>query len=395
MPTKAGRESARRRLLPAAISLLLALSPASAAMPSNLGVDVEIPTSPVPVKADGAFHAVYELHLTNFSNHELHLREIDVSDATGGIVLAKYEGQDLIDTLGRFGAQSDLPDRRVIGAGLSAIVFLDVTAISHERMPSVFSHQLVFESVPGLTPSDTTIDGIRVAVSSQWPVVLAPPLGGGGWVASHALSNTSEHRRSVVFVNGRPWIAQRFAIDWIRIAPDGQPFQGDPAKNANWAAYGAPVLAVADGRIVDLRDGIPENDPTSDTKAVPINLETATGNHIVLDLGGGQFALYAHLKTASLRVRIGDRVTRGQVLALVGNSGNADAPHLHFHVMSAASPLAAEGLPYVFRKFAVEGKLPSLAVLTDGKGWQRPSGPADIRANELPTENEVIDFGGD
>ena len=380
-----------------AIALLVALSPAAtqAAMPSNLGVDVEIPTSPVPVKADGVFHAVYELHLTNFSSHELHLREIDVTDASGRIMLAKYEGQGLIDALGRFGAQADLADKRFIAAGLSAIAFLDVTAASRERMPLVLSHRLVFEPVPGLSPPDTTIDGIHVAVSPRSPIVLAPPLGGSGWVASHALSNTSEHRRSVVFVNGTPWIAQRFAIDWIRIGPNGQPFQGDPAKNANWAAYSAPVLAVADARVADLRDGVPENDPTSDTKAVPINLETATGNYIILDLGGGQFALYAHLKPASLKVRIGDRVRQGQVLALVGNSGNADAPHLHFHVMNATSPLAAEGLPYVFGKFAVEGKLPSLTILTDGKGWQRPSGAADIRANELPTENEVIDFGGD
>ena len=365
-------------------------------MPSNLGVDVEIPTSPVPVKADGVFHAVYELHLTNFSSHELHLREIDVTDASGRIVLAKYEGQGLIDALGRFGAQADLVDKRFIAAGLSAIAFLDVTAASRERMPLVLSHRLVFEPVPGLSPPDTTIDGIHVAVSPRSPIVLAPPLGGSGWVASHALSNTSEHRRSVVISStvGTSCAAFRDRLDSHRSQWATLP--GDPAKNANWAAYGAPVLAVADGRVADLKDGVPENDPTSDTKAVPINLETATGNYIVLDLGGGQFALYAHLKPTSLSVRIGDRVRQGQVLALVGNSGNADAPHLRFHVMNAASPLAAEGLPYVFGRFSVEGKLPSLTVPGGWQGWQRPpSGAADTRANELPTENEVIDFGGD
>lgn len=89
----------------------------------------------------------------------------------------------------------------------------------------------------------------------------------------------------------------------------------------------------------------------------------------------------------------GERVRLGQTIARLGNSGNADAPHLHFHVMDANSPLAADGLPYVFRKFTVQGTLPGLGVLIDGKGWQPVPGQASARQNELPTENEVIDFG--
>jgi murein DD-endopeptidase len=362
------------------------------APPSNLAVDVEIPTSPTPVMANGTLHSVYELRLTNFSSHELHLREVDVTDISGRESLARYAGQDLIDALGQPVAPADPADKRAIGAGLSVIVYLDVKANSRQAIPSTLSHRLVFEPVQGLPGADTTISDIRVAVKPQAPIVLEPPLRGGGWIASHALSNTSEHRRSRVFVNGKAWIAQRFAIDWIRIGPNGQAFQGDPAKNPNWAAYGAEVLAVAAGRVSDVMDGIAENDPTSDTKAVPINLETAGGNYIILDLGGGRFAFYAHLQPTSLRVRIGNRVRPGQVIALLGDSGNADAPHLHFQIMDANAPLAADGLPYVFRKFRVEGTLPSLRVLADREGWRPPAAPVDLRVNELPTENEVIDF---
>lgn len=362
------------------------------ALPSNLAVDVQIPTSPTPVKANGALHAVYELRLTSFSHHELHLREVDVTDISGRESLARYEGQDLIDALGQPVAPADPADKRAIGAGLSVTVYLDVKANSRAAIPLTLSHRLVFEPIQGLTGTDTTISDIRVAVKPQAPIVLEPPLRGGGWIASHALSNTSEHRRSLVFVNGKAWIAQRFAIDWIRIGPNGQAFQGDPANNRNWAPYGAEVLAVAAGRVSDVKDGIAENDPTSDSKAVPINLETAGGNYIILDLGGGQYAFYAHLQPSSLRVRIGDRVRPGQVIALLGDSGNADAPHLHFQIMDANAPLAADGLPYVFRKFRVEGTLPSLRVLADGQGWHPPAVPVDIRVNELPTENEVIDF---
>jgi murein DD-endopeptidase MepM/ murein hydrolase activator NlpD len=169
-------------------------------------------------------------------------------------------------------------------------------------------------------------------------------------------------------------------------------FRGDPAKNADWSAYGAEVLAVADAIVSDLKDGIPENDPTSDKKAVPINLETVGGNYIILDLGGGNYAFYAHLQPKSIRVKVGDHVRRGQVLALLGNSGNSDAPHLHFHVTNGNSPLGAEGVPYVLEWFEVQGILPSKKLLVEG-GWKpQPSAKTDQRRLEIPIENAVVNF---
>jgi hypothetical protein len=397
-PSSLAAGSKRGRLRGWAIVALLSLglsaaaAPPRQATPSNLPVEVEIPTSPMLVTADGRLHAVYELHLTSFSRLELHLREIDVTDGAGRRLLARYEGRGLAELIGGPGAAADPSDRRIIGPDSSVIIFLDVTAPSRDGMPSVLSHRLVLEPVRGFTAADTTLEAIRVPVRGEAPIILGPPLRGGGWVASHALSNTSEHRRSVVFVDGKAWIAQRFAIDWLRIGPNGQAFAGDPARLQNWAPYGAAVLAVADGRIVDEKDGVPENDPTAAAKAVPINLATAGGNYVILDLGGGRYAFYAHLQPGSLAARVGDRVRQGQIIARLGDSGNADAPHLHFQVMDANAPLAADGLPYEFRSFSVEGVLPSLSVLADGKGWRPPPGPQELRRNALPTENEVIDF---
>jgi murein DD-endopeptidase MepM/ murein hydrolase activator NlpD len=78
--------------------------------------------------------------------------------------------------------------------------------------------------------------------------------------------------------------------------------------------------------------GIPENVPLSPTHAVPMTLETAAGNHVILSLRNGHYAFYAHLQPGSIRIKPGDRVRRGQVLGLLGNSGNSNAPHLHFHI---------------------------------------------------------------
>ena len=75
-----------------------------------------------------------------------------------------------------------------------------------------------------------------------------------------------------------------------------------------------------------------------------------------LDIGGGRYAFYAHLKPNSITVEEDDRVRRGQVLARLGNSGNTSAPHLHFHVMDAPLPLGADhNLPYVFDSFRYQG----------------------------------------
>ena len=206
------------------------------------------------------------------------------------------------------------------------------------------------------------------------------------------MSNTSSHRRTLLVVNGKARIAQRFATDWTRIGADGLAFRGDPSKNANWSAYGTEVLAVANATVADVNDGIPENDPTADNKAVPITLDNAAGNYVILDLGNGYFALYAHLQPGRIRVKIGDKVKRGQVLALLGNSGNSDAPHLHFHITDGNSPLGAEGVPYVIESFEMEGILPSKGLLIEG-GWKpQPGAMIDKRRLEIPIENAVVRF---
>jgi murein DD-endopeptidase MepM/ murein hydrolase activator NlpD len=87
-----------------------------------------------------------------------------------------------------------------------------------------------------------------------------------------------------------------------------------------------------------------------------LTLKDAGGYHVIVDIGGGRYAFYAHLKPNSITVKEGERVRRGQVLARLGNSGNTSAPHLHFHVMDAPLPLGADNnLPYVFDSFRFQG----------------------------------------
>ena len=109
-----------RRIISCASLVLVATTFASAA-PSNLAVGVEPTISPTPVKANGAFHAVYELRISNYSRHQLHLHEIAVTGVSGQRVLAQYDGQSLIDALNRPGAPADITDKRALAAGMSAV----------------------------------------------------------------------------------------------------------------------------------------------------------------------------------------------------------------------------------------------------------------------------------
>ena len=207
---------------------------------------------------------------------------------------------------------------------------------------------------------------VNVAVPKPPAPVLGAPLRGGRWVAANGLFSV-DHSRSFNAVDGREHLSQRFAFDWVKLGSDGRFFKPDAKANANFAGYGADVLAVADGTVSSLVTDLPDNEGNNPLSGRSVTLDTITGNSLILDLGQGRYALYAHLQPGSLKVALGERVKIGQVLARLGSSGNSDAPHLHFQIMDANSLRGAEGLPYALASFAQVGTLPDLSGLDDGR----------------------------
>ncbi len=126
--------------------------------------------------------------------------------------------------------------------------------------------------------------------------------------------------------------------------------------------------------------------------AASFSLDSAAGNFIMLDMGQSRFAFYAHLQPQSLRVRVGDHVHQGQVLALVGNSGNATGPHLHFHVYNANAPLFSEGMPYIFESFAVQVPSPLPARHTNKRRKQRRGTNVVMHRMEMPASEAAVNF---
>jgi murein DD-endopeptidase MepM/ murein hydrolase activator NlpD len=323
-----------------------ASAPAPPRKPLDAPIDIAVPVAPTPfVGGDGRTHLVYEVHVTNFAPREITLRRFEVL-APDGKLLWQAAGAELPAILDRPGLPPAAGDPTRIGPGLRAVVRVWVTLPAGAKPPATVDDRVTVRV--GDDPTEWTVKQ-RLSVRSEAPIVIGPPLAGARWIAVNGPSNTSGHRGALIPVAGRAFIAQRFAIDWVQLAVSGGGTSlGDTKKNASYACYGAKALAVADGTVVEVKDGIAENVPGISSRAVPITLETIAGNHVVLDLGGGHYALYAHLQPRSLRVKAGERVKRGQVLGLVGNSGNSTEPHLHFHIADAPGGLAAEGLPYAF-----------------------------------------------
>lgn len=368
---------------------------------SHSGFPVDVVAGPTPqaVMADGRAHLLYELHLTNVAPIPIEVVALDVYGDEGTVPVASYRGEALgkalvpAENLLVSLEPTDRGDKRgQIGEGRGAVIFVDLMLDAGARVPTELRHRFTFD-IKGNAALDRTINGPVVAVVQEPTPVLHAPLQGEGWVANNALGSY-DHRRAFVPVDGRTRIAQRFAIDWIRLGPDGSLFHGYAKSNDNFYGYGAEVLAVADARVSDLRDGVPDNVGVTARSSRVVTVDSAVGNYLILDLGGGRFALYAHLQPGTLKVKLGDDVKAGQVLARLGNSGNSDAPHLHFQLTDGNSPMASEGIPYELQVFTQLGVLGDQeAGLDKGQAWQPKTQerPVVHRA-EFPIDKAIVNF---
>lgn len=143
---------------------------------------------------------------------------------------------------------------------------------------------------------------------------------------------------------------------------------------------------------------LPDQVPGALPDPLSITLETVDGNHIILDLGNGVYAFYAHLRIGSVLVEEGARVTAGRELARLGNSGNTSGPHLHLHLMTRPSAIVSDGIPYVFNRFQVQGAIDEDQWFAtdelDGTWTIVDVDEPGCHARELPLTLRVVRFSG-
>jgi hypothetical protein len=281
-----------------------------------------------------------------------------------------------------------------LGIAQFGVLFLHVALEPGEALPRAIAHRISVRIVqPGIDFAATVA---RTPVVDRPLAVLGPPFVGSGYVAADGCCDSIRHVRALLSLNGHFTLAQRFAVDWEQIDPENRVVKGDTKTLSNYVIYGREVLAVADGTVVSSRNDLPEQVPGALPQGMTI--DQADGNFVVLDIGGGNYVLYAHMQPGSVTVKAGAKVRRGAVLGKVGNTGNTQAPHLHLHVMDGPSPLQSNGIPYVFDSF----KLTAIdkagtadfdkAEATGSPLTLTPVSPAQVLSRVLPLDLTVVEF---
>jgi murein DD-endopeptidase MepM/ murein hydrolase activator NlpD len=182
----------------------------------------------------------------------------------------------------------------------------------------------------------------------------------------------------------------------MRLDEQHRAWVGDPRRLSSYVSYGQPLIAAAAGTVVEARDDFADQPPPDNPTPPPF--VDLPGNHVTLRVGPGIYLLYAHMRPGSVRVRVGERVRRGQVLGELGNSGNSATPHLHLQAQTTRS-FASDGLPFVFTRFRFLGQITSpdlsdeiLGLRPNGRLPFTPASDPGTRRHQMPLDRSVVRF---
>lgn len=355
------------------------------------------PIAEAVMATDNRRQIVYELKLSNASTAVVNLVKIEVlSDDASQVVLGSFSGAALLSRLqtldGHPATNSDL------GASSSRVFMVDLGLNADKEIPKKLVHRIQY------LPQGANKENFAVQTYPYNPqpvaasrFVLGPPLAGSGWVAVNGCCAPGfAHRSSSMPLDGTLIFPQRFAIDWMRLDKKGRLFHGDKKQVKDYAGYGAEIFAVADGEVVSTDDSLNDQVPPSLPDPKTITIDNVLGNHVTIHLkNSNAYVMYAHLKKGSVRVKTGDKIKRGHVIGLLGNSGNTSAPHLHLQLLEN-STLASNSLAYVFEKFDFQGAIPieqADAFYSLDGSWKQFIQTPIAQQERLPLQLNIIDFG--
>jgi len=303
---------------------------------------------------DGKDHVEYELLVVNVFSEPVTLSSVTVLDPAGK-ELMRIEGGTLAaatQTLFAKSATSVVP--------ASAAVAVDVDLMlppntAPERLRHRIAYTLKADSELALMVGSLEVDAPEVAVNRQPAIVIRPPLKGDGWLTTTACCKPNVHRDERIAIDGvRIETGETFAVDWAKVKND-RLFDGDGKRVEQYYGFGEDVLAIADGTVVSIHDGMPDQTPF--VFMVPKSKSDYGGNNLILEIAPNVFAWYAHLRQGSITVKAGDAVKTGAPIAKLGNTGPSEGPHLHLGLINKPDPIAGRSLPFVFDSFTLVGAI--------------------------------------
>ena len=343
--------------IPFALAAFLTL--ASGALAEDYGRPTAVLVSPIHEAQivrgdDGKDHVEYELLVVNVFSEPVTLSSVTVLDPAGK-ELMRIEGGTLAAATQTLFAKTATP---VVPA--SAAVSVDVDLMlppdtAPERLTHRIAYALKADSELALMVGSLEVDAPEVAINRQPAIVIRPPLKGDGWLTTTACCKPNVHRDERIAIDGvRIETGETFAVDWAKVKND-RLFDGDGKRVEQYYGFGEDVLAIADGTVVSIHDGMPDQTPF--VFMVPKSKSDYGGNNLILEIAPNVFAWYAHLRQGSITVKAGDAVKTGAPIAKLGNTGPSEGPHLHLGLINKPDPIAGRSLPFVFDSFTLVGAI--------------------------------------
>ncbi len=333
----------------------------------DVPIHIEQSNAPTPIKGtDGKWYASYHLLLSNRSHVDLVLKQVDVFGKNDASLL-RYDKADLEDNY-KFRANIapvEADSKQTIKSGHTGILLFWIALENADSFPDRFKHRFTFDYSPYIevwrrpfpNDQDMVLENYYVGVDRRAPIVFGAPLRGSRWRVGNGPGDYETSHQYVLTREGATRIPQRYGMDF-QIVDERNIILPIPLPtvltNEMFYSYGQELFAVVDGIVSGIKDDISENVPQASGEIITnytMNAATVAGNYLSIKVGEDQYVHYAHLIPGSHRFKLGDEVRKGQVIGLLGNSGNSTGPHLHFNFTDGNSMNGSRGLPYVFESF--------------------------------------------
>jgi murein DD-endopeptidase len=339
----------------ARIAVLIALMFAFTGCSIFSPVSMEVIATPYAIPGAAGTTLVYEVYLSDYRTHNLELKKVEV-----------YADDALFRTYLKEDFQPEVPGSPVFLAFPATIAGMDdstqckqpvlyfaIPLNTGEKIPTAVSHKLYFKKKVLCCSLPVSAAGGKGTLSTEPLMVLAPPFRGERFANTETMMAWTHHRQGISVFDGKPYISQRFALDWFKLTESGTMCVAPFNVNASHPSYNVELIAVASGKVVRIINGILDNTPPG--RAQPVTGENVAGNLVVIKIAENRYAFYGHCIPDSILVKEGDDVVTGQVIARLGNSGNSDAPHLHFQIADGTSLFESQGIPFVLDSFTYTG----------------------------------------
>lgn len=315
---------------------------------------IEVVKLQPPYPGEDALRIGYLLKTWMFESEGLSLSKIEILDAVTLHTVASFvNGVDDWPTIYKDPVRSlsYLPQSGLMNA---CYIPIQLKIANGSSQPERMLHRLTLTRSGSSEP--LIVDGgIFSPRYTEVPLVIPSPVKGNNLWFNNQGEN-SYHFNYLAFSDGVPYAGMMFAFDSGQLNAGMTSLLRDdgsknPLDNHAYCNYGQTVYSVADGTVVRVIDGF--KDQQGNHQIWPITEENLGGNNLVIDIGGGRYAFYAHcIKGSFGNLQVGDTVRQGQAIAQLGNSGNSEAPHLHFHIFEGGQdPIWSQGVPFVLRQF--------------------------------------------